>query len=53
MPLAGVRCSLTAELCCLARFCCGQPDYITFNAGGMDLVLGVYSPTGKYKAADF
>ncbi|KFF24327.1 M61 family metallopeptidase [Chryseobacterium vrystaatense] len=30
-----------------------KPDYITFNAGGMDLVLGVYSPTGKYKAADF
>jgi hypothetical protein len=27
-----------------------KPDYITFNAGGMDLVLGVYSPTGKYKA---
>jgi len=30
-----------------------KPDYITFNVGGMDLVLGVYSPTGKYKAADF
>lgn len=30
-----------------------KPDYITFNAGGMDLVLGVYSPSGKYKAADF
>ncbi len=30
-----------------------KPDYITFNAGGMNLVLGVYSPTGKYKAADF
>ncbi|MDR2238029.1 MAG: peptidase M61 [Chryseobacterium sp.] len=30
-----------------------KPDYITFNAGGMDLVLGVYSATGKYKAADF
>ncbi|OCA74163.1 M61 family metallopeptidase [Chryseobacterium arthrosphaerae] len=30
-----------------------KPDYITFNAGGMELVLGVYSPTGKYKAADF
>ncbi|WP_144282234.1 M61 family metallopeptidase [Chryseobacterium echinoideorum] len=30
-----------------------KPDYITFNAGGMDLVLGVYSPTGKYKAEDF
>lgn len=30
-----------------------KPDYVTFNAGGMDLVLGVYSPTGKYKAADF
>ncbi len=30
-----------------------KPDYITFNAGGMDLVLGVYSPTGKYKASDF
>ncbi|MBP2615319.1 PDZ domain-containing protein [Chryseobacterium jejuense] len=30
-----------------------KPDYISFNAGGMDLVLGVYSPTGKYKAADF
>ncbi|MCT2564137.1 M61 family metallopeptidase [Chryseobacterium herbae] len=30
-----------------------KPDFITFNAGGMDLVLGVYSPTGKYKAADF
>jgi len=30
-----------------------KPDYITFNAGGMDLVLGVYSPTGKYKATDF
>lgn len=30
-----------------------KPDYITFNAGGMDLVLGVFSPTGKYKAADF
>jgi predicted metalloprotease with PDZ domain len=30
-----------------------KPDYITFNAGGMDLVLGVYSPTRKYKAADF
>ncbi len=30
-----------------------KPDYITFNTGGMDLVLGVYSPTGKYKAADF
>lgn len=30
-----------------------KPDYITFNAGGMDLVLGVYSPTGKYKAANF
>ncbi|REC74492.1 peptidase M61 [Chryseobacterium elymi] len=30
-----------------------KPDYITFNAGGMDVVLGVYSPTGKYKAADF
>ncbi len=30
-----------------------QPDYITFNAGGMNLVLGVYSPSGKYKAADF
>lgn len=30
-----------------------KPDYITFNAGGMDLVLGVYSPTRKYKAEDF
>jgi len=30
-----------------------KPDYITFNAGGMDLVLGVYSLSGKYKAADF
>ncbi|MDH6254057.1 putative metalloprotease with PDZ domain [Chryseobacterium sp. H1D6B] len=30
-----------------------KPDYITFNAGGMDLVFGVYSPTGKYKASDF
>lgn len=30
-----------------------KPDYITFNAGGMDLVLGVYSPSGKYKASDF
>ena len=30
-----------------------KPDYVTFNAGGMDLVLGVYSATGKYKAADF
>lgn len=30
-----------------------KPDFVTFNAGGMDLVLGVYSPTGKYKAADF
>ncbi|AJW64824.1 M61 glycyl aminopeptidase [Elizabethkingia miricola] len=30
-----------------------KPNYTTFNAGGMDLVLGVYSPTGKYKAADF
>lgn len=30
-----------------------KPDYITFNAGGMELVLGVYSPTGKYKASDF
>ncbi|MDH6254056.1 putative metalloprotease with PDZ domain [Chryseobacterium sp. H1D6B] len=30
-----------------------KPDYITFTAGGMDVVLGVYSPTGKYKAADF
>lgn len=30
-----------------------KPDYITFNAGGMNLVLGVYSPSGKYKAADF
>ncbi len=30
-----------------------KPDYTTFNAGGMDLVLGVYSPSGKYKAADF
>jgi len=30
-----------------------KPDYTTFNAGGMDLVLGVYSPTGKYKASDF
>lgn len=30
-----------------------KPDYITFNAGGMDLVLGVYSATGKYKASDF
>ncbi|WP_294218202.1 PDZ domain-containing protein [uncultured Chryseobacterium sp.] len=30
-----------------------KPDYITFNAGGMDLVLGVYSPSGTYKAADF
>ncbi|CAA7388635.1 M61 family metallopeptidase [Chryseobacterium fistulae] len=30
-----------------------KPDYISFNAGGMDLVLGVYSPTGKYKASDF
>lgn len=30
-----------------------KPDYITFNASGMDLVLGVYSPSGKYKAADF
>lgn len=30
-----------------------KPDYITFNAGGMDLVLGVYSPSGKYRAADF
>ncbi|WP_456319291.1 M61 family metallopeptidase, partial [Elizabethkingia anophelis] len=30
-----------------------RPNFITFNAGGMDLVLGVYSPTGKYKAEDF
>lgn len=30
-----------------------KPNYTSFNAGGMDLVLGVYSPTGKYKAADF
>jgi len=30
-----------------------KPDYVTFNAGGMDLVLGVYSATGKYKASDF
>ncbi|WP_419870643.1 M61 family metallopeptidase [Chryseobacterium sp. CT-SW4] len=30
-----------------------KPDYVTFNAGGMELVLGVYSPTGKYKASDF
>lgn len=30
-----------------------KPDYVTFNAGGMDLVLGVYSASGKYKAADF
>ncbi|MCL1674299.1 M61 family metallopeptidase [Elizabethkingia meningoseptica] len=30
-----------------------KPNYTTFNAGGMDLVLGVYSPTGKYKAEDF
>ena len=30
-----------------------KPNYVTFNAGGMDLVLGVYSATGKFKAADF
>ena len=30
-----------------------KPNYITFNAGGMDLVLGVYSTTGKFKAEDF
>lgn len=30
-----------------------KPDIMEFNAGGMDFLLGVYSPTGKYKATDF
>ena len=30
-----------------------KPDYIEFNVENMNLVLGVYSPSGKYKAADF
>lgn len=30
-----------------------KPDTLEFNAGGMDFLLSVYSPTGKYKATDF
>lgn len=29
-----------------------KPDYTEFNVEGMDIVISVYSPTGKYKAAD-
>jgi predicted metalloprotease with PDZ domain len=27
-----------------------KPDYTTFNINGMDIVISVYSPTGKYTA---
>ena len=27
-----------------------KPDYTTFNVGGMDIQISVYSPTGKYTA---
>jgi predicted metalloprotease with PDZ domain len=30
-----------------------KPNQVTFNAGGMEVVVGIYSPTGKYKASDF
>lgn len=30
-----------------------KPNQVAFNAGGMEVVLGIYSPTGKYKASDF
>lgn len=29
-----------------------KPDYTEFNVEGMDIVISVYSPNGKYKAAD-
>ena len=29
-----------------------KPDYTQFNVEGMDIVISVYSPTGKFKAAD-
>ncbi len=29
-----------------------KPDYTEFNVEGMDIVISVYSPTGKFKAAD-
>lgn len=29
-----------------------KPDYTAFNVEGMDIIISVYSPKGKYKAAD-
>lgn len=29
-----------------------KPDYTEFNVEGMDIVISVYSPKGKYKASD-
>ena len=29
-----------------------KPDYTEFNVEGMDIVISVYSPTGKFKAAE-
>ena len=29
-----------------------KPDYTQFNVEGMDIIISVYSPTGKFKAAD-
>jgi predicted metalloprotease with PDZ domain len=29
-----------------------KPDYTEFNVEGMDIIISVYSPKGKYKAAD-
>lgn len=29
-----------------------KPDYTTFTADGMEIIIAVYSPTGKVKAAD-
>jgi hypothetical protein len=27
-----------------------KPDYTTFNVDGMDILISVYSPTGKFTA---